>query len=120
VATILQKLPQLCWDHCGIVRDRAGLTVGLAQLHHWQTWLETGDWGADRASLEARNQLLVANLVLGSALWREESRGAHFRADYPETLDAWQVHTLVRGEQWSAQSLTTPEPGGSVTLEVKL
>ena len=48
---------------------------------------------------ETRNLLSVAGLVLKSAVFRTESRGGHYRSDYPETKPDWQVHTLVRNEQ---------------------
>jgi L-aspartate oxidase len=105
VHTVLSELPTLCWETCGIVRTAADLKRGLAQLQVWRTWLETADWTTERASLEARNQICVAYLVLQSALWREESRGAHFRADFPLTLGDWQVHSSVQGERWNAEPL---------------
>ncbi|HIK44363.1 MAG TPA: L-aspartate oxidase, partial [Leptolyngbyaceae cyanobacterium M65_K2018_010] len=53
-----------------------------------------------RAWGELRNLYDVAWLVLNSAAFRTESRGGHFREDYPQTDPAWQVHTLVEGPQW--------------------
>jgi L-aspartate oxidase len=38
---------------------------------------------------EARNLLLVSRLVCAAAAGREESRGAHYRDDFPDTLEAW-------------------------------
>ncbi|MGL5033541.1 MAG: L-aspartate oxidase, partial [Microcystaceae cyanobacterium] len=49
---------------------------------------------------ETRNLLDIAYLILKSALFRTESRGGHYRLDYPQTSPPWQVHTLVRLEQW--------------------
>lgn len=112
VQTILEKLPLVCWEHCGIVRHGSELQRGLNLLNPWLEQLQQGNWAATRESLEARNQLEVARLVLGAALWRQESRGAHFRADYPETSDAWQVHTLIEGAHWSAQPLATHNTNG--------
>jgi L-aspartate oxidase len=54
-----------------------------------------------RAWGELGNLLDVAMLILKSGLFREESRGGHYRLDYPETLEAWQLHTLVQGTCWS-------------------
>jgi L-aspartate oxidase len=54
---------------------------------------------AIRAWLEVGNLLEVSQLILKSALFREESRGGHYRLDFPETLDSWQIHTLLQQEQ---------------------
>jgi succinate dehydrogenase/fumarate reductase flavoprotein subunit len=45
----------------------------------------------------SRNFLTVATIIVRSALWREESRGAHFRLDFPERDDQrWRVHSIIR------------------------
>jgi L-aspartate oxidase len=46
-------------------------------------------------AITATNALLSARLIVASALLREESRGAHFRADFPQADPAWQVHTVL-------------------------
>lgn len=53
-----------------------------------------------RTWAETRNLLDVAHLILKSAHFRTESRGGHYRSDYPQTDPAWQVHTLVQAERW--------------------
>lgn len=49
---------------------------------------------------ETRNLLDVAYLILKSAALRTESRGGHYRSDYPQTDPNWQVHTLIESETW--------------------
>jgi L-aspartate oxidase len=39
-------------------------------------------------------------LILKSSLFRQESRGGHYREDYPQPNPDWQVHTLVQGDRW--------------------
>ena len=46
--------------------------------------------------VQVRNILDIAYLILKSAAYRTESRGGHYRLDYPESNPDWQVHTLVR------------------------
>jgi succinate dehydrogenase/fumarate reductase flavoprotein subunit len=59
-----------------------------------------------RAGVEARNIQVVAHLIAAAAILREESRGAHFRTDFPERDDARFRRSFVLG------------PGGEVgTLE---
>lgn len=49
---------------------------------------------------ETRNLLDIAYLILKSAAFRTESRGGHYRLDYPLTEPHWQAHTLIQYEQW--------------------
>ncbi|MBZ9600585.1 L-aspartate oxidase [Phyllobacterium chamaecytisi] len=70
----------------GVVRDRKGMLQGL------KTILEL-----DKANRDAafRNVLATAKLVAVSALRREESRGGHFRTDFPEKRAEWQHRTFL-------------------------
>lgn len=52
-----------------------------------------------RAWGELANLLEIGELILRSALFREESRGGHYRLDFPTTDPAWRRHTLVEGDQ---------------------
>ena len=88
--------------HVGIVRSGHGLQRALRQFRSLDRRLgqvamgEPGDPAAsfDRVLRwsEARNLLLVARLVALAALDREESRGAHYREDFPNPLPEWQRH----------------------------
>jgi L-aspartate oxidase len=71
---------ELTWEHCGIVRDRRGLETAIDALSHaeWEPAAPT------LAAIELRNMHQVAALIAECALWREESRGAHYRTDFPE------------------------------------
>jgi L-aspartate oxidase len=81
-------LQTLLWNAAGIERNGASMRAALEQLLQWQVE------GTDIASLETANLLTVARAVVTAALAREESRGAHFRNDFPTTSPAWQ-HSLV-------------------------
>ncbi len=81
-----ELLQQLMWNAAGISRDAARLTSALDQLGHWYV---------DDDSVHGRetaNLLLLARAVVTAALAREESRGAHFRTDFPDTLEGQQRH----------------------------
>jgi L-aspartate oxidase len=88
--------------YVGIVRSGPGLQRALRQLRTLDRQLGTIATGEvhDPASAfgrvlrwsEARNLLLVARLVTLAALDREESRGAHYREDFPHSLPEWQRH----------------------------
>ncbi|MEM9768516.1 MAG: L-aspartate oxidase, partial [Cyanobacteria bacterium P01_D01_bin.71] len=48
---------------------------------------------------ETRNLIDLAQLTLKSAQFRTESRGGHYREDFPAVATSWQVHTLVQGDR---------------------
>jgi L-aspartate oxidase len=54
--------------------------------------------GVFRRAVEARNLHLVAGLIVASALGREESRGAHYRNDFPARDGVGRHSVMVRGE----------------------
>lgn len=111
----------LMWDDAGICRTEAELAQGLAQVEAWQKEIasfaiaeffqgEAARYPIKFNHSEAEQQLRwagetfnlldTAYLVLKSALFRQESRGGHYRSDYPRSRPEWQVHTLIQGEQW--------------------
>jgi L-aspartate oxidase len=87
------SLQALMWDKVGIVRDGAGLRKATVQLAAWRAALPAAH---DRPSHELANMLLAGRLVAGAALVREESRGAHYRTDFPERRDEWQRRITFR------------------------
>ncbi len=119
--TLREKIPRLVWQNAGICREQSGLEAAIATVKAWKQdfaslkisqfllalhpqqnvrlllpdverqlrlWAETG------------NLLDVAYLILKSAAFRTESRGGHYRLDYPRSDPAWQVHTLVQHHNW--------------------
>ena len=85
----LRALQELLWNKAGIIRDKAGLVEASRTLAGWQGCLpET----TDRPTYELNNLLLTGRLLVESALIREESRGAHFRTDFPRHSVKWQKH----------------------------
>jgi len=87
------SLQALMWDKVGIVRDGAGLEEASRQLWAWRAALPEPH---DRPSHELANMLLAGRLMAEAALMREESRGAHYRTDFPEPVDAWRRHITFR------------------------
>lgn len=76
-----REIRELTWERCGIVRDRAALESAIATLDR-TTWGE--GVSPTLAGIELRNMHQVAWLIATCALWREESRGGHYRSDFPE------------------------------------
>jgi L-aspartate oxidase len=88
----IAELQALMWRDAGLLRDAAGLRRARERLAAMR---ETMPQGLERRSLVARNLHTVAEVMVLAALGREESRGAHFRTDFPQR-DALVRHSVVR------------------------
>ncbi|MBC7912165.1 MAG: L-aspartate oxidase [Pyrinomonadaceae bacterium] len=85
---VRKRVRRLMWERVGILRSREGLERALREFE------QIAQAPLARAS---RNFLTVATLIARAGLWREESRGAHFRMDFPERDDQrWRVHSITR------------------------
>jgi L-aspartate oxidase len=76
----IAELRGVMWKHAGLLRDAAGLREAQRGLDALAVSMPRGLF---RRALEARNLHVVASLIVASALGREESRGAHYRNDFP-------------------------------------
>ncbi len=85
-APSLSALQDLLWDKVGIIRNGENLARAAGILAGWQECLSPP---ADRPSSELSNLILTGRLVTEAALIREESRGAHFRLDFPQSSPDW-------------------------------
>ncbi|MDZ8227167.1 L-aspartate oxidase [Nostoc sp. ChiVER01] len=116
-----EKLPRLVWESAGICREQSKLESAIATIESWQQDFailplsqfllalrptESASFDIPdverqlRLWAETRNLLDVADLILKSAAFRTESRGGHYRLDYPQPDPNWQVHALVQTEHW--------------------
>jgi succinate dehydrogenase/fumarate reductase flavoprotein subunit len=85
-----RELRDVMWDEAGLVRDGDSLQRALAAIDRIEADLDTvgvaGDVALNTAWqdwLSLRNQTVAARLIVRSALERRESRGAHYRRDWP-------------------------------------
>ena len=93
----IAELRGLMGSDAGLLRDGVGLRRAWAQL---ETMRERMPMGATRRQMEARNLHAVAEAIVYAALGREESRGAHFRTDFPEKASVARHSVVRRGELW--------------------
>jgi L-aspartate oxidase len=95
IATAVRKrVKRVMWERVGILRDRDSLERAIGEFDQ-----------ISRANLStaSRNFVTLASLIATAALWREESRGGHFRSDHPEPDPKWQIHSIQRiGEDVSS------------------
>ena len=82
------------WRDVGIRRDRTGLESAERQVDFWNRYVAAREF-ADPHGWELQNMLLVARLIIAGALARQESRGTHFRIDYPQADPAQATHIEI-------------------------
>ena len=88
------SLKSLTWRQVGIERDAAGLLDAQQRLDTWANYLERlGPFTPE--GVEVMNMVQVAQVITRSATFRKESRGAHFRSDFPERNEQWRVHSRL-------------------------
>jgi aspartate oxidase len=88
-----EALQSLMWEKVGIVREGDGLALAKASLAAWQASLPAP---TDRPSHELADLVVCGRLVTEAALLREESRGAHYRSDFPQPREEWRRHIVFR------------------------
>jgi L-aspartate oxidase len=92
------KLQKVMVRFVGLRRDRAGLLKGLEELKRQLPLFRHAL--VKREELEFANLLTCALLTAQCALAREESRGAHYRTDFPEKDDLiWRKHTTIQRDR---------------------
>ena len=93
----IAELRELMWKDAGLLRDRVGLEQAKRGL---EAMALTMPRGLFRRGVEARNLHLVAGLMVAAALGREESRGAHFRTDFPVREELVRHSVMATGVLW--------------------
>ncbi|RJQ49531.1 MAG: FAD-binding protein [Desulfobacteraceae bacterium] len=97
-----KRLKSLLWEKIGIVRTRSSLLEGIEKIDEIGRLLK--DAGAGSPSdfcrvLECRNAATIGKAIALAALERTESRGAHFREDFPAEDENWRKHIHIRLER---------------------
>ena len=97
----LGELKRTMWDYVGIVRTTKRLERALHRLENLRREIEDYYWNfkVEPDLIELRNEVVVAELIIRSALARRESRGLHFTLDFPEKLPM-AVDTVLKREQF--------------------
>jgi L-aspartate oxidase len=112
IEDVENSLRSLMWRLVGVRRDGKDLEQAHQSLAFWARYVLGNDLRG-RRGYELQNRLTVSLLVTEMALRREESRGVHFRADYPDRDDAaWPRHQEAHlGPDGTPTILDAPGPG---------
>ena len=98
LADIRNSLKSLMWRNCGVRREADGLAEAADNVKRWCRYVLPRQF-ADPTGWELQNMLLLATLVVGAAQCRTESRGSHYRTDFPGPDDEhWNRHLVWRRE----------------------
>jgi L-aspartate oxidase len=93
---VIGQIQDVMWKCAGIVRSRSGMQEAIQTLEGFAPRVAHP---RTRRANEAANLQQVGSLVVRSALAREESRGAHYRTDYPAHDDRkFLKHSVIQGE----------------------
>lgn len=129
---IRDELADCMWDQVGILRNKADLEIARNRLDQLDALLhQTGVGDTDRAFnltwqdwMNLRNLVLVSKTVVEAALVRENSRGAHYREDYPEEGDlesSYFTAISLKDDQLSIEkrpvTFTMVRPGETILVE---
>jgi L-aspartate oxidase len=107
LADIRNSLRALMWRHVGVERSGDSLAEALATVEGWCRYVLPRQF-ADPQGWQLQNMLEVARLMIRGAICRVETRGVHFRADHPETSDAWRAHIAWRRGEAGPRSEPLP------------
>ena len=129
---IRDELADCMWDQVGILRNKADLEIARNRLDQLDALLhQTGVGDTDRAFnltwqdwMNLRNLILVSKTVVEAAFVRENSRGAHYREDYPEEGDlesSYFTAISLKDDQLSIEkrpvAFTMVRPGETILVE---
>jgi len=92
---IRNSLRSLMWRNVGIVRRGERLTETLEIVDFWGRYVLDKEF-RDPAGWEVQNMLTAAYVIASSALQRTETRGVHYREDFPDTDPAWARRQVAR------------------------
>jgi L-aspartate oxidase len=95
------SLRSIMWRDGGVVRNGQDLEEALEMITFWCRYVMDKEFESPQG-WQLQNMLTVARLITMCARQREESRGVHFRRDFPERDPGWQRHIVLRnaGEEW--------------------
>src|SRR6266568_3660789 len=101
-ADMLSSIKAVMWNNVGIIRDEEKLMLGQQEVKKVQEEAQSlfaEDKSQLQSCLEIQDMLKTAEVIILAALERKESRGAHYRSDYPHMDPAWEKNIRVYKDQ---------------------
>ena len=95
LSDIRNSLRSVMWRNVGIVREAQHLKETIEIIQFWGSYVLDKEFFADHKGWEVQNMLTSAWLVSKFALERTETRGVHFRSDFPDRNASWRRHQIV-------------------------
>ena len=95
---VRKRVKRVMWERVGILRDANGLRRAIDEFEQISK---------ANLSISSRNFVTLAWLVANAALWREESRGGHFRTDFPTQREEFRLHSVQQGVNHSVSGSET-------------
>ncbi|WP_292460400.1 fumarate reductase (CoM/CoB) subunit TfrA [Methanothermococcus sp.] len=102
VFELINSLKSIMWDYVSIVRNEEGLKKALSEINDLKNKAENVKINGVveiQKYFELKNMITVAEIIVRCALERKESRGAHYRSDYPETKEEWKGNLVVCNDE---------------------
>jgi L-aspartate oxidase len=87
---VRKRVKRVMWERVGILRDAGALRRAISEFDQISK---------AKLSTSSRNFVTLASLVAKAALWREESRGGHFRTDFPKQREEFRVHSIQKARE---------------------
>ncbi|MBX4212466.1 FAD-binding protein [Candidatus Pacearchaeota archaeon] len=108
-----KEIQKVMWKDCGVVREGKKMNQALSKIDRLRRYnLHTGNNLKMNekliAALDVRNMFPTCEMILRSALFRKESRGAHYRSDYPYTKREWKNNVVCLPENNKIKVSTRP------------
>ena len=117
---LLTELQDLMWRHAGLIRRADDLDQGLRRLEEFRKKLSASGVAQARElprAVKLENMRRVGEMIMRSALARTESRGSHYRSDYPAQDDAgWMRNVTLRRDDAGMKLETAAVKSGPVPL----
>ena len=98
MGALKSKLKDIMWDNVGILRSEKTILAAMEELRKLRTEFPRAYKCLNREEYEFKNMLTVSLLIAYCALLRKESRGGHYRLDYPNTKEE-AIHSFITREE---------------------